>query len=399
VSQTGTLTVGGAPAAGNKIRVTMNRKYVEYTFVTADTTALMAAGLVALLQAADAAEFKEVTWTYPGTGSVISYASTNPGQPVTMTASATGGGATLTHAQVQAATGPNHATDATNWSAGTAPADGEDILVRGGSAILYGIDTAFAHDFASVEFAPGFTETLGLPRVSAGGYVEYRPRYAVFGNTVGFPVRVNCPSSRLFLSLKGGDVVDVLATGTRPTGSEGVPALNVLTRSLTTTVINVSGGDVGYCCETAQAGTAAIVRVIDPGTFTLGEGGTVTLYDQDGGTVDSYGDVTTADVTDGVNTQWGGTLGTIECDGGKVVLRHTGTVAAANFRGQPDSNQIATCDCTQDPRALTFTNASFTGGAYIEDPNKRVTFTNDATFDRASLARSNLGQRFTVNRV
>lgn len=398
VAQAGTLTVAGVPAAGNKIRVTVNRKFVEYTFVTADTTDLMAAGLASLLQASEFTEFKEVAWAYPGSGSVVSWESAEPGRPVTLAASATGGGATLTNAQTVASTGPNHADEAKNWSAGTLPADGEDIVVSGGSPILYGIDTAFAHDFATVEIS-GDTP-IGLPFRNSE-YVEYRPRYAVFGATVGCPVRVESTASRLNLSLYGGDVLDVQGTGTRDQDADGVPALNFITRNGTSTVANVSGDDTdaGYCCELGQSGTLATARVVGGAVFKIGEGGSVTATDQDGGTVEDWGDVTTANQTDGNYVKRAGTLATHVCDGGNAAYRHTGTVGTVTFRGQPDARQVANLDCTTDPRALAFTNCTFTGGAYINDKNNRVAFTNPGTFDAASLAASQLGTRFLIQRT
>lgn len=395
VAQTGTLTVGGAPASGNKIRVTMNRKFVEYTFQTADTTALMASGLSTLLQASEIPEFKEVDWTYPGSGSVISYASTNPGQPFELTASATGGGATLTDAPGVAASGPNHADEPVNWSLGTVPADGEDLKILGGSAILYGIDTAFAHDFASVEIDTD--EAIGLPFRNAE-YVEYRPRYAVFGDTAGCPVKVRNTGEVCNLSLHGGDVVEVEGTGTRGQNAEGIPALAFVVRNGTATTLNHHDGDVGFCPERGQTGTLASVSLIGDAVFMLGEGGNVTSWDMDGGEVDDYGDTTTLGITLGVFRKWDGTLTTINGDGGIVSLNCDLTVTTANFRGQPDGNQIATCDLTDGTRAVTFTNSSFTGGAVLNDPNKRVAFTNPATFDRASLTASDMGARFNVTR-
>jgi hypothetical protein len=55
--------------------------------------------------------------------------------------------------------------------------------------------------------------------------------------------------------------------------------------------------------------------------------------------------------------------------------------------------------CGNNPRAKTFTNCTFTGGANLQDPDKSVTFTNAGTFDRASLKASDLGSRFTILRA
>ena len=53
-------------------------------------------------------------------------------------------------------------------------------------------------------------------------------------------------------------------------------------------------------------------------------------------------------------------------------------------------------DCSRDPRAKTITNGTFTGGGYLVDPDSTVTMSNAQTWDRASLAASDLGARFNL---
>ncbi|HEY1191395.1 MAG TPA: hypothetical protein VGE74_27420, partial [Gemmata sp.] len=91
----------------------------------------------------------------------------------------------------------------------------------------------------------------------------------------------------------------------------------------------------------------------------------------------------------------------ITADGGAgaVDCRFTGTVATATFRGQGPGQQSPVCQCGNNPRPKTFTNSTFTGGAALLDPDKSVAFTNPATFDRASLAASDLGSRFSLQRT
>ena len=57
------------------------------------------------------------------------------------------------------------------------------------------------------------------------------------------------------------------------------------------------------------------------------------------------------------------------------------------------------CDLSGAVAGVTFTDHTFVGGAVLNDPNKRLTFTNAGTWDTASVRASNFGNgQFSLKR-
>jgi hypothetical protein len=131
--QINTVTIGGTPAAGNTVGVTINGKNISYTLVTGDGTTEAATGLTNALRSAVDGEFQLVSWT--SSAAVITATSATAGVPFTatgggtLTTTATGGGATATAANVQAFLSPADVSDVLNWSAGSLPVAADDVIV------------------------------------------------------------------------------------------------------------------------------------------------------------------------------------------------------------------------------------------------------------------------------
>jgi hypothetical protein len=165
-----------------------------------------------------------------------------------------------------------------------------------------------------------------------------------------------------------------------------------------------TGGSIGLAADDdSLSGSIGTMTISGSATMTIGPGGSVSTISQDGGTVESAGAVDGLTINGGSFTLTG-TLGSVDASpslSGQVeVLWQTGgTIDSATFTGQGPGQTAPILDCSVDPRAKTLTNATFTGGAQLYDPTKTVTLTNPISMDRASLAASDLGPAFTLQRT
>lgn len=402
-AQVVTLTVGSS-TVGHTFVVTINGKAVSYTAITGDTTATIATALQALLAGATTIpEFNEVTWAVDTTSTnVIVGTAATPGMPFTVTLSGTG---TFTLATPTTSTGPNHVDEPKNWSLGTVPGATDDVLVDGGADLLYGWNAISAAAYASLRVKASFAGQIGLPFYNSSGYVEYRTRAWPVNTAVPVLIGEGSGEGPALVNLACGLALDltVFKTGNRAT--EAAPVVNV--SGPTSGTCYVAAGDVGIAADddTLTASGITVSLDGDASALAVGRAATVATLNQSGGTTVALGTITTANVIGGTVTLYRAPT-TITADAaGTVDCRFTGTVTTATFRGQGGAGGDGgasggpVCECGNDPRPRTFTNSTFTGGAPLRDPEKTVAFTNVATFDRASLAASDLGARFTLQRA
>ena len=93
----------------------------------------------------------------------------------------TGNGASLvplnptgfTNSVITAPTGPNYWNEPENWTLGTAPANSEDVVLRGEVDIKFGLSNAAINPAKLIADA-NYTGEVGLPRWNSLGYYEYR---------------------------------------------------------------------------------------------------------------------------------------------------------------------------------------------------------------------------------
>jgi hypothetical protein len=385
-----TLVVG-SNTAGHTFITTINGKSITVTANGTDTAAQIASAIQELLSASTIPEFQEVTWTVDS--ATITGTAATAGVPFTVSKSGTG---TYTLTTVTNSSGPNDASITGNWSQGTLPAATEDVLIDVPVDILYGLESIAAAAYASFRVKASFTGRLGLPYFNETGYVEYRTRFWPIDNAVPVaigegdgagPVRVNLAHTTAM-------AVTVHKTGDRELAS--TPVVNL--KSATSGTLDVVSGDVGLAADDdTTACTVTTATINETATLTVGKGATVTTLDNDGGDALGYGTITTLNSTVGNTTLFVAPT-TITADGGTVYVRYTGTTTTVTARGQGPQASPA-IDCSLDSRARTWTNLSFTGGAALNDPDKTTTWTNAGTFDRESLAASDLGSRFSLQRT
>lgn len=392
-AQVVTLVVGST-TAGHTFVTTMNGKSITYTAGGAETTSTIATAIQALLAASEIPEFAEVTWTV-STATVTGTAA-NPGVPFTVSESGTG---TYTLTTVTANSGPNDAGVTGNWSLGALPTTGDDVLIDGGPDLLWGLDALSAAVYGSLKVKASFTGSVGLPfRNESGDYVEYRTRFFPVGSAVPVVVGEGEGSGPTRVKLAVSTALDAVVHLTGDRQADAEPVCEIQGCSSGTLV--VARGDVGLAADdNTLAATVTTATVDNDATLVIGPGATVTTLNQRvEATVDAYGTVTTLNIEGGTAVLFVVPT-TITADGGTADIRGTGTVTTVTARGQDDGQPPPRVECGNNPRAKTFTNSSFTGGAVLWDPDKTVTFTNAATFDHASLMASHLGKRLSLTRT
>ncbi len=192
VAQVVTITISGYHAS-TTYSITINSKTVSVAGTT--DTAGTASALQVALAASTIPEFAEVTWTYPGSGAVVTGTAATPGVPFTATSSVSGGSGTIGAVTTTTAnSGPNVYSATANWSLGyvpqatlAAPVQAAAAAASGGSlsngTTYYWIITATTQTGETIKSnqqslaitTPNLTATLSWAQVAgATGYKVYR---------------------------------------------------------------------------------------------------------------------------------------------------------------------------------------------------------------------------------
>lgn len=197
ITQVETITVANTWATGDTGTVTVAGKDLIVTAGTDVATTDIAAALAAAINASsktenlvndesrniggqEIPEFNEFTAAV--SGSTVVLTAVTAGKPFTVSVSeTTAGTGTLATATTVAATGPNHANNADNWSGDTLPVDGDTIQFDGrtNEPMKYGLDFLRNGSIAvHVHHYSDYTARIGLPPINIDGipYPEYRDR-------------------------------------------------------------------------------------------------------------------------------------------------------------------------------------------------------------------------------
>jgi hypothetical protein len=407
IAQVTTLTVVDAsPASTETWTITIGDKALVYTVPAVDTPAdatELAAAILANLNTAVAtggyAEFAELEWSV--SAGVIT--ATGPvGVPILLSdettcaisTSETAGSGTFVTAITTAASGPNFANVAANWSDGAVP-DGSDTPVFSDTDIdcLYGLATAFP--IASVTLTgfrvdASYTGKIGLPLFNENGYEEYRSRYLKVGldPTLTIPIGwgPGNGSSRLYLDFETAATTTVKVYNTGQSEEGDGEALRLLMVHAAD-VLEIAGGSVGLAREVGQVSTVPTVRIQsgdgqDGNTiFRAGSGCTLTTIVCSGGEVLTDCALTTMTLLSGTWTHTGGAVTTIVNTAGTMVDQSTGTISAYTGRGG------SVYDHRSDFRAKTYTAVDLYAGATWLDPNAAAnTYTAGIDFNQCYQA-------------
>lgn len=350
VSQIETITLGGTWSPNETAKITINGKFVEFAGVGSPTPATMAAGLQALAEASNDPEFSEIAWSVDA---AVVTATSLAGVPVTITVSEDSASGTIGTSTTQAASGPNHWSNAANWSTGSVPTTNDEVFVESDVSILYGLPSGLTLD-KLVQTAG----RIGLPPINPRGYPEYRPTYL----TITCPIlNVTARPRRTRIDLaSSAAVVTVDASSTAP--------VELLLNNATSEV-NVLRGRVLIADDPSEVSSVGTVRVGDGATAVLGPGLTlVTLTSA--GTVEASCSATTVNVEKGqASLKGSGTVGTLNVLTGTCNHGSVGTITTANIGP-------GTLDCRSDIRPKTITNLTLNRNGIIRDPYRVVTYTN-----------------------
>jgi hypothetical protein len=382
VAQVQTVTIGTNDVA-TTYKVTINGKTVSVPGNAGGASSTAADLANAIKGASVPQEFNEIAWTVATT--VVTGTAAKPGKPFTLSVAASGGTGTISTSVTTAGSGPNDAGIAANWSSGSLPATGDDIVFdTGASDVLYGLDQ-HAVTPNSISVLPGFTGKIGLATVNADNaaatYFEYRPQYLQYGTTgVGGTVNVTVSGGGGRIKLDQGSapaIWNILNSAQRL--ESGVPAV-LLKGANAANALNVNRGDVGVAFFGGETATLVALNVgfeTNPaGDSAVWLGSGVTLANaaivQTGGslTINSATSGTAAITQyDGLLTLQAGAQTGLAVLGGTCVFNSTGTLGGTTVVA--NSGLI---DFSQDLRAKTVTNPVNLYGAKagIKDPNKVV---------------------------
>jgi hypothetical protein len=373
-AQLETITIANTWATNDIANVTINGKTVSFT-ATAGTVANVTTGLLAALVASTIVEFTEITWASSGAGTITG-TSITAGVPFTLTTSeTTAGDGTVTRATTTAATGPNHWDDVNNWSAGTIPADTEDVnvdLSRG--SIYYGLPQSAIEPATLLIYSPARTQnTLGLPRQNALGYTEYRATKLLIGPAA---CTIDTDSPRVIVDF-GTDQVACVVLRSGQGSSDGTTPATLLCGNNVANTWEVVQGSVGFAMFDDEVVTGTTMQLNSQAVVRAGTGCNVTTVTSAGQT-DYRGTATSLTSNGNLTTVRGSTAFTnLTAEGGDIDYRSSGTVTNASAGGR----RAGTIDCSQDLTGRTFTNTTLKRNGTINDPNRTITYTNKVTID------------------
>lgn len=400
VAQVSQFTVTGAGTAGDSVLVKISNKTVTGTVPVAPTTTTTAAAIVTALSAATFDEFTEVVWS--SVGAVVYGTAGTAGVPFTIdSVSVTG---TVTVSAVSTPTtsaGPNHWDDPLNWSAGTVPANTEDVdLQDSDTDLLYGLGQSLV-TLNSLNIYSTYTGKIGLPDYS-GAYYEYRPTELAIGATTITVGEGDGDGSALMRLNTGSTQTSLIVKNTSTPSTQGTPALWWKGTHASNAAV-VTRGSVGLGYRLGDAATLASLKIGSQGgsTDAIIYGGaalSLTALTQVSGRVSLLGTLGTIAIDDGVLTLAGTGISvtTFTGRGGYVYFDGTGTVTNSTI------GTGCVLDLSRDPRTgKTFTNITCNAGSGLDDRNKVATFTNGPIFNckLSEMKVLDLGDLIQINRL
>lgn len=371
VPQVDKLTIS-AVASAAVLTATVNGKSVTYTCTSSDTTSTAASAFLSLWQRSGDGEIRELTAAIdPASSAALLITGPNDGAPFTLTASGSGGG-TITRSSVTSPKSPHDASDTGNYSGGSLPSAGDDLIFQTGSrGPKYNLTALSAIALANVKRYASFTGTIGLPTQNPRGYLEYRGQYLQIdatnfyadqnSNDVSQAIRIQSVGSTLAVTVSGS---------TKSTASN--PQLEVYGLASTSSV-NIAGGSIGIANQAGQTATAATLNASNSAVFTgLGASFTATILTECSGTLG--GSWSTCRVAGESNLTCalsaGSTLGSgvgLTIDGGILNWRSPNSPAPI-----VEVANGATLDLTYAPSVMTAFQLNLYQGATVNDPAGRI---------------------------
>lgn len=372
VAQVTTITFS-AYTSGQTYTVVINGKSVSYT-AGASTAADVVSGLQAAIAASGGAEFS--TMTASGTTTLI-LTGNNPGEPTTITASATGG-ITATVTATTAATGPNHFNNASNWVGGALPSAGDDLVFEDSTyGVLYALEDTT--NYGDITIDSTFTGEIGLPVQNATGYREYRPRFLKLGDgtssyalTVGLGTGRQPP--RVFIDANAADVTAKIYNSGQGISDE-MPVIIRNTGGAST--LDVYSGKVHIDADSSGSLTTLRITPADGGTnnvyVLIDETVAAGAIIQTGGTLEVRGSASSIDASNNAQARF---VLAAACP--VIVVANGATVYWESTAGITTSISVharGSVDFARNVSAKTVAAAALYASGSITDPLGIVTWT------------------------
>jgi len=373
-------SVDGTPA-NNTYTVTIGG--VAISQVGDTDVATTAAALVVLLEASTHPYFAAVTWTNPSAGNITGTADT-AGVPFTavLTETGAGTGAVTDFSDDTACTGPNFWDDAENWSEGSAPGAGDDVVIADSSVnIAWGLDQS-AVTVASITIMDTYTGKIGLNysafATSADAATvdtsktDYRDSHLKIIPTLldigeGHGLGTGTGSGRINIDCHTDAVVATVHKTANVASETGRSAVSIKLNSGTAKlhVVSATGGVfVGSRSDSPITKTTVgniHVSAQSTSRVTVEDGTTLTTYRQDGGNCRLQCGATTVTVNGGqLTVQGDSAITTLNVHGGNVLHNGSGNISTVNLIG-------GLLDMTGVGAARTISTLAFSAGSFRAD--------------------------------
>lgn len=364
--KTGTITIvyDAATTYSVAIPIFASGKVVSTVGVT--DAAGTAAALYALLIASEEPEFQEITWSYPGSGAVISFVENTAGLPVTIAVDDTGGAGTITLATTITGIYRSDANYARNWSSNTVPTTGDTVVFELSDVpCLYNLESVFAaEDITAVIVRDTYTGRIANPIYNPRGYREYRGTTLVMQTCTTLTVDLggNTTPERFKFATGTNQTTVLIKNGGGSLGAEsvwfrGAHASNAMT---------IDGGSVALANENTNTATIATLNALNA-AVSVSSGVTLTTANLTDSILNLNANATTITLngsTSRLITNGSVTITTLTANEGLVTHNSNGTITTATL------GTGATLDTSGDRRAKTITNVlNMHTGSRFNDPD------------------------------
>jgi hypothetical protein len=393
VAQVSTYVFANTWEADDVIRAVVGQKKIDVTTGSTVIATFLATFVTAWnnLSSTTFPEFGEVTASSNGT--TLTLTADTAGKPFTATLSPLesdlsasgagtieGGTSATAGTTATAATGPNHFSEARNWSTGDVPSTNDSIyFAANGIDCLYGLTpTTLTLTLMSVE--KSYTGKIGLAEW-AGTYPEYRTKDLTLSSigTLNIGHGVGTGSQRIRINGgAGAGIVNVFDSSTSEVSTQEA----IVYQTTGAGTINVTKGNVGIGIRPGELANNSILRVgyrtsvQGDASVRCGAGTTLSTVEQSGGALEVNTSVPTLTKTDGNLTIVGsGTIGpSWVSTGGAIIYRSTGTLSPGTLG--------STLDFRQDMQDRTVQTLTLAKGAEVYDQAKSVTWSGPLTMSQ-----------------
>lgn len=323
----------------------------------------------------------------------------NAGEPFTVASFVSGGAGTIGAATTSTTNqSPNDWNDAVNWSTAAVPGAADTVNLDDADVdALWNLDANTAVVTAINVFGT-WNASLGLPKLAAGNYWEYRPRYMTLQATTVNIGRVDGRGPNLYMHDNSATACTWNIWGSGQNPEREVPCC-LLLGSSASNVLNQNNGSVGVAFFGGETANLSGGINLAGGSCVCGSGVTLSGITQTGGTLDTASALGVVTQSGGSHVHRAGNITTLTLNGGTFEIRSDTALTITNLTiGETGLLDLALCTA-----AVTVTNtASLRPGWQINDPNNCLgrggsfSYTETGGFGSGQLTRNNASATVTV---